>query len=184
MTHQRMSSRPAPDSAPEDFFSRDYFSLFGLPRQFALDAADLADRYRRLQKLAHPDRFAAATKSQQRLALSMAGKLNDAYATLKKPLMRAAYLLSLQQMNVFDETDTVMPVDFLERQIALREQLMDDDVDVAALHDDIRGECDNLVQQVEDNLNRGDYQNAYHGVRQWRYLEKLLEEMQQRQQQR
>ena len=173
-----MSSRPL--SVPEDFFSRNYFSLFGLPCHFTLDADDLADRYRRLQKLAHPDRFAAHSKAQQRLALSMAGRLNDAYATLKKPLSRAAYLLSLQQINVFDETDTAMPADFLERQIALREKLMDDDIDTAALHNDICGEFDVTVRKVEEQLNSGDYQTAYHGVRQWRYLEKILEEVRRR----
>jgi len=173
-----MNSRPTP--ASEDFFSRDYFSLFGLPQRFALDVADLSERYRQLQKLAHPDRFATASKAQQRLALSMAGRLNDAYATLKKPMARAAYLLSLRQMNVFDETDTAMPMDFLERQMDLREKLADDAIDMTALQNDIRGERDDLVRQVEDSINRGDDQTAYHGVRQWRYLEKLLDDIQRR----
>jgi hypothetical protein len=36
----------------------DDFELMGLPRQFALDRAMLDERWKELQKQAHPDRFA------------------------------------------------------------------------------------------------------------------------------
>jgi molecular chaperone HscB len=39
--------------------SDDDFTLFGLPQRFAIDRADLDERWRALQGRVHPDRFAA-----------------------------------------------------------------------------------------------------------------------------
>ena len=45
--------------------TEDYFSLLGLPRQFALDPADLERRFRELSRTLHPDRFARAARFTQ-----------------------------------------------------------------------------------------------------------------------
>ena len=49
-------------------FSKNYFDLFGLPVAFLLDANALAERYREVQKVVHPDRYASASEGEQRLA--------------------------------------------------------------------------------------------------------------------
>jgi len=36
----------------------DDFELFRLPRNFQLDIGDLTERWKQMQQLAHPDRFA------------------------------------------------------------------------------------------------------------------------------
>ena len=48
---------------------KSYFELFDLPATFDLDVADLAARYRGLQRRFHPDRFASASEPQRRLSL-------------------------------------------------------------------------------------------------------------------
>ena len=50
-------------------FSKNYFELFGMPVGFVLDAAELSARYRELQKVVHPDRYAASGGRSQRLSL-------------------------------------------------------------------------------------------------------------------
>ena len=42
-----------------------YFELFGLPALFAIDIARLDQAYLHLQSEVHPDRFAAASDSEQ-----------------------------------------------------------------------------------------------------------------------
>jgi molecular chaperone HscB len=41
-----------------------YFELYNLPEQFAIDLVKLKEHYQTLQKLTHPDRFASASEQQ------------------------------------------------------------------------------------------------------------------------
>ncbi len=102
-------------------FSRNYFELFGLPSTFRFDAATLDRAYRQLQTEVHPDRFAGGTDTEKRVALQSSAHVNEAYSALKDPVQRARYLLSLQGIDALAETDTYLPLDFLERQLTRRE---------------------------------------------------------------
>lgn len=106
-------------------YSRNHFELFGMPASFLLDATALADRYRELQKVVHPDRFAAAGERSQRLSLQAATLVNEAYATLKDPLKRAVYLLTLRGVEIDSQINTIEDPAFLMEQIELREALAD-----------------------------------------------------------
>ena len=81
-------------------FSKNFFELFGLPVGFLVDGQELAVRYRELQKVVHPDRYAAAGEQSQRLSLQGATLVNEAYETLKDPLKRARYLLTLKGVEI------------------------------------------------------------------------------------
>jgi molecular chaperone HscB len=74
-------------------FARNHFELLGLPAQYAVDPARLEHGYRELQSQVHPDRFAAATEAERRVAMQWATRVNEAYRTLRNPLERARYLL-------------------------------------------------------------------------------------------
>ena len=115
----------------------DYFSLFGLPRQFDLDRAELDHRFRRLSRQLHPDRFARAEARERRISLERATRLNDAHRYLKDWRLRAAYLLKLAGTDVFAEGRTFADPEFLEEQLEWREvmALAIADGDVAALRD-------------------------------------------------
>ena len=101
----------------------DDFELFGLPRRFALDRADLDARRRALQAEVHPDRFAAADSAARLAAMQSAVRVNEAYERLKHPTRRAAYLCELAGAPIGAEDNTAMPVDFLDRQMTWREAL-------------------------------------------------------------
>lgn len=100
---------------------KNHFEFFGLPLRFDLDRADLDLRYRDLQRHFHPDRYASGSDQQRRLALQMTAHINEAFQTLKDPLSRGRYLLSLQGVSTDEETDTVMDPAFLMEQMELRE---------------------------------------------------------------
>jgi molecular chaperone HscB len=99
----------------------DYFSIFGLPRQFGLDRADLDARYRKLTRQLHPDRFARADARERRISLERATRVNDAHRYLKDWRLRAAYLLKLAGTDVFAEGRTFADPEFLEEQLDWRE---------------------------------------------------------------
>ena len=101
----------------------DHFTLFGLPARQALDRAELDARRRDLQARVHPDRFASEGAAAQRLAMQWAVRVNEAYACLKDPLARAAYLCEQRGVPVDAERNTAMPTAFLMQQMEWREAL-------------------------------------------------------------
>ena len=74
----------------------DYFEVFGLPRALGIDIGSLEKTFHELSRKYHPDYFTTAPEAQQTQALRMTALLNDAYRTLKHPIRRVEYLLSLQ----------------------------------------------------------------------------------------
>ena len=103
-------------------FSRNYFDLFGLPAAFRFDTAVLDSAYRQLQSEVHPDRFAGGSDAEKRGALQASARVNEAYRALKNPVQRAQYLLRMHGVDAVSETDTALPLEFLERQLERREQ--------------------------------------------------------------
>lgn len=104
-------------------FSKNYFELFGMPVGFVIDGAELSGRYRDLQKVVHPDRFAASGEHSQRLSLQSATLVNEAYQTLRDPMKRGFYLLQLNGHDVDPQHSTLSDPSFLMQQMELRESL-------------------------------------------------------------
>src|SRR5690606_22072560 len=99
------------------------FELFGLPARFEQDRAAIDQRWKALQREAHPDRFAAQGASAQRLALQWSVRINEAYQRLKDPLRRAIYLCEMLGAPIDAENNTAMPAEFLVEQMEWREAL-------------------------------------------------------------
>ena len=104
-------------------FSKNYFELFGLPVDYVVDADQLAVNYRELQRTVHPDRFANATEQERRLSMQGAVRINEAYESLKDPILRARYLLSLNGIDMDSQQETTRDMVFLMEQLELREEL-------------------------------------------------------------
>ncbi len=102
-----------------------YFELFQMPVACEVDLQQLARQYRELQKAVHPDRFAGESERQQRLSVQYAAHVNQAYDTLRSPLLRMIYLLKLSGRELEMENNTIMDPVFLMEQMELRESLAD-----------------------------------------------------------
>jgi molecular chaperone HscB len=164
-------------------FSRNYFDLFGLPPAFRVDAEALDRAYRQLQSDVHPDRFAGASDAHKRKALQSSARVNEAYRALKDPVQRAQYLLRLHDVDAVSETDTALPLPFLERQLERREQAADaqaagDERTLSALLTDARAESRELESVVARRL---DDEHAYAAsrmqVRELTFLAKLADDI-------
>jgi molecular chaperone HscB len=101
------------------------FELFELPVAFALERAQLDERWKTLQREVHPDRHAAADAQTQRQAMQWSVRINEAYQRLRDPLQRAAYLCELNGAPIEAENNTAMPAAFLMQQMEWREALED-----------------------------------------------------------
>lgn len=159
-------------------FSQDYFALFGLPASYRCDPARLDAAYRALQTEVHPDRYAAADEAERRLALQSSARVNEAYRALKDPVARAQYLLSLHGVDIA-ETDTALPLDFLERQLERREAVDDarlsrDAAGLEALLAEVRAEIAALEPALAETLDaRQSWEAARASVRELQFLSKL-----------
>src|SRR5438477_1452973 len=164
-------------------FSRNYFELFGLPTRFNCDAASLDDAYRRLQSDVHPDRFASASEQDKRLAMQSSARVNEAYRALKDPVARAQYLLSLNGVDALSETDTQLPLEFLERQLERREAASEaaarkDSDAIASMLEDVSAEANDLVDAIGRALdNEHAFAAARMRVRELKFLAKLADDL-------
>lgn len=170
-------------SLPE--FQRNYFQLFDLPVDFTLDQVQLGERYRQLQKELHPDRYAAASAHEQRIAVQYSALVNEAYATLRRPLTRALYLLELAGMNKEAVAGEQLDGGFLMMQMELREKLesMEELVDpepvLEHLVTEIRDDIAVLQTQFSNAYADGGLPAAARACVKMQYLDKLLQEAEQ-----
>jgi molecular chaperone HscB len=114
-----------------------YFEFFDLPAKLQIDTVSLEQRFYALSRRLHPDRFASKPAAEQEAALAESSRLNDAYRTLKDPILRTQYLLKLEGVELEEQskaaTDAarvtgeqkkqVVPPELLEEVFELNMQL-------------------------------------------------------------
>lgn len=103
--------------------TQNYFEIFNLPTSYDIDLTELSTRYRKLQNAIHPDKFANASDLERRISMQQSALINEAYQTLKSPLLRARYMLQLKGVDLANESSVNMDSEFLMQQMRLREAL-------------------------------------------------------------
>lgn len=164
-------------------FNRNHFELFELPVRFALERSELDTRYRQLQNEVHPDRFAHLPEHERRLSMQWATQVNGAYQTLKTPLSRAAYLLSLHAIDALGPTQTAMPAEFLMEQMEWREAIDEgratgDVHTLESLSARLAKESAGLLELLHQEIDlEQDFTAAALTVRKLKFMEKLDEDI-------
>jgi molecular chaperone HscB len=157
-----------------------HFELFGIAPAFALDPERLERSYRDIQSNVHPDRFARAGDAERLASMQMTTRVNEAYRTLRSPVLRAAYLLGLNGVDLGLETDTAMPREFLMEQMELRERLEEarNADDLGLLEQELFGLKEGLQARIAESIDvRRDFRGAADLVRKLMFLEKLDEDI-------
>jgi molecular chaperone HscB len=116
-----------------------YFEFFDLPRKLTLDVVALEKQFYTMSRRLHPDRFASKPVAEQEAALAQSSLLNDAYRTLKDPILRTQYLLKLEGVELEEQSKAateaaratgtekkqVVPPELLEEVFELNMQLQE-----------------------------------------------------------
>lgn len=133
-----------------------YFQLFNLPAQFDLDLTELGSRYLQLQRQFHPDKHAAGSERDRLMSVQQTANINDAYHSLKQPLLRAEHLLALRGLKISNEQRSFTDPMFLMQQMELREQLAEIDSanDPDAVIDDIERQLQQQKKQLLQQLSQ------------------------------
>ncbi len=117
----------------------DYFAVFALPRHLHLDTAALEKSFYAQSRKLHPDRFASKPAAEQEAALAQSSLLNDAYRTLRDPILRTQHLLALEGVELEEQSKSateaartsgtekkqLIPPELLEEVFELNMQLME-----------------------------------------------------------
>lgn len=116
-----------------------YFEFLDLPLKLEIDTATLEKKFYAMSRRLHPDRFASKSPEEQEAALAESSRLNDAYRTLKDPILRTQYLLKLEGVELEEQskaaTDAarttgaqkkqIVPPELLEEVFELNMQLQE-----------------------------------------------------------
>jgi molecular chaperone HscB len=116
-----------------------YFEVFSLPQKLAIDTAALEKQFYAMSRKLHPDRFPSRPAAEQEEALKQSSLLNDAYRTLKDPILRTQYLLKLEGVELEEQSKAatdqaratgvekkqVVPPELLEEVFELNMQLQE-----------------------------------------------------------
>lgn len=162
--------------------SADDFALFGLPRRFALDEAELDARWRMLQARVHPDRAAHEGPAAREQALQWSLRVNEARARLKHPLQRAELLCRLLGAPPAERGSVLSPA-LLMQQMDWREALESATglAAVEALAGEVAAHERTLVETLRRLLDeRADAHAAQQPLQQLMFVARLREDIEAR----
>lgn len=136
----------------------DYYRFLGLERKLSLDPNDLQQRFYRMSRLLHPDRYHRRTPTERQYSLEATAILNDAYRVLRDPVARAEYVLKELGFQTGGERSKDVPPELLEEVFDLNmalEELREGDASVRPQLEearkkflDLQGEIDGRLEQL------------------------------------
>jgi len=156
--------------------SQNYFEIFQLPIQYALDEKKLDASYRAILSSIHPDRFVNATEAEKTQSLMKSTLVNDAYTILKNPIQRAEYLLEINNVSQQVKLDHA----FLMQQMEWEERLEAEE-NVAPLnqfHDEVLADLKQKFNHIEALLDQEkNFTGVANELAQLKFLAKLAQKI-------
>ncbi len=154
----------------QDILISNFFELFDLSVSYDVDLNKIQQQYMNLQMQVHPDKFANGSDHEKRLSMQQTSWLNEAQATLKDDVLRAAYLLKLKDLDINLENETTVDMNFLMQQLEMRERLEHIDRDeINSLN-----ELDSMAKEVKQSstdmmvaFSQAYQDNKFDDAREW-----------------
>ena len=155
----------------------DYFSLFGLERNFVLDTIELSYKYKHLQRQLHPDKFARASHEDKEISEEWSSLVNNGYKILQKPLSRALYLLELVGYPLTEESIDIDP-EFLSEIMELNEEIVEaGSSELLVLTETVKGKIEEYVDIIDVLLANGEFEKAREQVAHMKYYSNVLDKI-------
>src|SRR5262245_27714621 len=119
-----------------------------MPRILGIDLVALEKTFHDLSRKYHPDYFSTASPAEKTQAVRMTALLNDAYRTLRHPIRRVEYLLSLYGIK---SDGSKVPQSLLMEVFEINEQLEEVKAGRASVE-----KIDSLRAQIKEKRERFD----------------------------
>lgn len=150
-----------------------YFELFQLPRSFNIEEKMLTLRYHELTRKMHPDNYQQASNLEIKMAEQMLAYIHIAYRELFCPILRAKYLLKISGIDVALETDTNMPLEFLEKQLMWQEMIAEKKIDYVEVVKNIQETISSAQKNFQKYYEENALNKARNSVREMIFLRKI-----------
>ena len=141
----------------------DYFAILGIDRRPRIDVEALERRYFDLSRSLHPDRYQTGSAQARIISLGNTASLNRAYRTLRDPIERGLYWLSLQG-DTLGSNNNQVPAELAALVFDVQdtlEALRSADGDAEPLRNEVKqirakliARRDALLGQLESNFSR------------------------------
>ena len=162
-----------------------YFEAFGIEPALAIDTEDLQQRFYRLSREFHPDRFTRKPAVEQQLALERTSMLNDGLRILKDPVRRAEYVLTQHGFDIGEQRTKDVPPELLEEVFELNMALEESDAEQLAvlktrfdaMRADIDAELAGLFRKYDASGSRDDLARIRGILNRRRYIENLVKKI-------
>lgn len=153
--------QPIPDDA-------DYFQVLGVPQRLVQDAEVLQRRFYELHRQWHPDRYQTGPQAARSASLRNTAAVNRAYSTLRDPVERGEYWLTLQGEKLGANNNRV-PAELAELVFEVQEKLEEFRAahraaelrpEIASVHTALLERQTDLLEQLDGNFARWDTRAA------------------------
>ena len=154
-----------------------YFELFNIDINFNINLEQLETTYFAILQYCHPDKYNA--HHQQDLANRYSSIINSAYKILANVRLRGEYILSLNNIIVNSENDTLKPDMMLITEIFEIRDELDMISSLAALNAFVKNinlEINNIKLSLAHSFSNNNLNQAGSSLIKLRYFEKILEE--------
>lgn len=130
----------------------DYFTFFGVPKKFAQDRKELERRFYEISRALHPDRFSTASSAEKSASLERMSYLNQAYQTLKDPVLLRNYFLESEGLITREggaSAKPQVPAEIAETWFELQDALMEDPAQARIKLKEFEGSLGELKERDE-----------------------------------
>ena len=135
----------------------EYYRVLELEPKLSLDTTALQKQFYALSRQWHPDRFSTRPHLEQAEALEKTALLNDAFRTLRDPVLRGEYVLSRSGLEASGQRGHDVPAALLEEVLELNEALSDaDHSQIERLLPQFRSTLDGIDAALRDQFTAWD----------------------------
>lgn len=138
--------RPQPVSKSEN-----YFSVFGVAEKFSQDLGEIQKRFYDISRTLHPDRFTTSDATSRQASLERMSLVNEAYRTLRDPVLLRDYVLTLHGLKVEGARGQI-PMELAESWFELQDVMSEDPAQAGAKIAAFRKELEGYRANVEEKL--------------------------------
>jgi len=153
-----------------------YFKIFSLKEEFAIDLSELEEKYLKLQSQFHPDKSSVAEIEKSML-------INEAYKILCDDFLRACHILSLNDIDLINDEKAVrVDMATLEEILKLQEKIAEiSNLDeITKLQSGINLEIKSLITKAVEYFTANDFKVAAQFLVKAKYLKKSLSDLKER----
>jgi molecular chaperone HscB len=136
--------------------AEDYFSVFGLSRQFALNRSEVEKRFYQLSRALHPDRFTAADLETKARSLARMSFINQAYGVLKSAENTRSYLIKLESNKSAaqdSKSNASIPMELTEAWFDLQELILEDPTSARSKVEEFKVELSEYNDVLEKKMS-------------------------------